>query len=484
MEAYFDELISLNPFMATFLGHKHHDNIWVNTLSTEYRRKMDALVRKHAKKEMPVDEKRVFKFLEKDYWEGRKYHFEWMPISSHNNLIIDFDFVNKSIYSKNKTAEIARHYGFMDEIKSMKRNMRLGMKKGLVIPERIRQKLVESIETFVAKDAFISNEYRECVIDFLKFLRDEYKGRESIGMLALPQGREMYCYLVRSYTTLDITPEEIHKLGLKEVARIWRQMRELGLDIKKIVARKSSYYDNVDELLRGYEKIRDEAKLIVEQNFWQQVKPFEVKQVPKTMEATSAGAFYMPPGGKRPGVFYVNTRDFKENPKYNMKALGLHEGIPGHHYQFEFIHELGLPNWRQHAIDSIAFVEGWALYAESLGEYKGEEMLGKLTYEMFRAVRLVVDTGLHYYGWTFDQAVNYMVKYLPAMTFSEIVTEVERYACMPGQAVCYKIGELTIKELRRKWKGDIRDFHQYILEGGILPLEIVKEKLINKLSYS
>lgn len=478
MEAYFDELLKLNPFMAAFLGDRSRDSEWVNSLSPEYQKAMDALVRKHMHAKMLGEERAIFDVLARDYWEGRKYKLEWMPITSFNNPIVDFAFLNKTIYPKNHKALLARHRGFMEEIKSMKRNMRTGMKHGMVIPERIRLKVVESLEQFAAHEAFASVAYKECVMDFVAFVRDEYRGRATDGMWALPSGKQMYAYLVRSQTTVDITPEEVHALGVKEVARIWREMKQLGLDMKAMAGDKKYYYNDVGALLKGYEKIRDEVQdTIVKKNFWHAVKPFEVQAVPRSMEATSAGAFYMPPGGRRPGVFYVNTRDFKENPKYNMRALCLHEGVPGHHYQFQYMKERGLARWRQHAIDSTAFVEGWALYAEGLGTYGREDMVGRLTYEMFRACRLVVDTGLHYYGWDFERAVKYMTRYLPAMSRSEIVTEVERYICIPGQAVCYKIGELTLLELKRGWKGDVRDFHERVLGGGVLPLSVVKDNV-------
>lgn len=170
-----------------------------------------------------------------------------------------------------------------------------------------------------------------------------------------------------------------------------------------------------------------------------------------------------------------------------MMALSLHEGKPGHHFQFQYMIETKVPIYRQYAVNNIAFVEGWALYAESLGNYKNSpyEYFGKLTYELFRAVRLVVDTGIHYYNWTMEDAVAYMTRHL-ALSRSEIETEVFRYICIPAQAVCYKIGERRLHALKQKYlkafghsTQSVKDFHKYVLEDGIIPLSILERKINN-----
>jgi uncharacterized protein (DUF885 family) len=308
----------------------------------------------------------------------------------------------------------------------------------------------------------------------------------------------MYRYLVRSMTTLDIKPEFVHRLGFQEVKRLTDEINTVKVLLgypstmslyefnQVMIENSKNYYKNQERLMRGFKQIqKDIQEQVIPRNFYTGVEPYAIKPVPRSLEATSAGAFYYPGSGSRKGTFFVNMRDMKENAKYNMMALSLHEGVPGHHYQFQYMIENKTPVHRQYAINGTAFVEGWALYAESLGNYKNDpyDYFGKLTYEMFRAVRLVVDSGIHYYNWTYHEAVDYMVKHV-AISKSEIETEVQRYICLPGQALCYKVGERKIMSMKQKYiavfgSGDtnIKQFHKLILEDGIIPLSLLEAKM-------
>jgi uncharacterized protein (DUF885 family) len=330
------------------------------------------------------------------------------------------------------------------------------------------------------------------------------------GVWKLPNGKAYYAYLLRNHTTVDISPEEVFQLGKKEVERITAEMKQI-LDslghkdstktpqdfLQDFNKEKRFLYANTDQ---GRQKAIDEYQRLIDhidKNMGQifDIRPkakVQVKRIPKFKEKTAPGAYYETPArdGSRPGVFYANLRDMNEIVKYGMPTLAYHEAVPGHHFQLAIQGELkGLPMFRT-VIPFTAYAEGWALYAERLakeyGFYKNDPYgdLGRLQAEIFRAVRLVVDAGIHYKRWTRAQAIDYMVKNT-GMTKSEVVSEIERYIVIPGQACAYKIGQLKILELRAKAKKalgdkfDIKKFHNVILKNGAVPLSIL-EKLVNK----
>jgi uncharacterized protein (DUF885 family) len=324
------------------------------------------------------------------------------------------------------------------------------------------------------------------------------------GVWKLPNGKAYYAYLLRNHTTVDISPEEVFQLGKKEVERITAEMKQI-LDslghkdstktpqdfLQDFNKEKRFLYANTDQ---GRQKAIDEYQRLIDhidKNMGQifDIRPkakVQVKRIPKFKEKTAPGAYYETPArdGSRPGVFYANLRDMNEIVKYGMPTLAYHEAVPGHHFQLAIQGELkGLPMFRT-VIPFTAYAEGWALYAERLakeyGFYKNDPYgdLGRLQAEIFRAVRLVVDAGIHYKRWTRAQAIDYMVKNT-GMTKSEVVSEIERYIVIPGQACAYKIGQLKILELRAKAKKalgdkfDIKKFHNVILKNGAVPLSIL-----------
>lgn len=330
------------------------------------------------------------------------------------------------------------------------------------------------------------------------------------GVWKLPNGKAYYTHLLRNHTTTNISPEQVFQLGKQEVERITAEMKHI-LDslgykdstktpqdfLQQFNKEKRFLYANTDE---GRQKAIDEYQRLInhiDQNMGQifDIRPkakVKVKRIPKFKEKTAPGAYYESPAmdGSRPGVFFANLRDMNEIVKYGMPTLAYHEAVPGHHFQLAIQGELeGLPMFRT-VIPFTAYAEGWALYAERLakeyGFYKNDPYgdLGRLQAEIFRAVRLVVDAGIHYKRWTREQAIDYMLKNT-GMPKSEVVSEIERYIVMPGQACAYKVGQLKILELRAKAKKalgdkfDIKKFHNVILTNGAVPLTIL-EKLVNK----
>lgn len=327
------------------------------------------------------------------------------------------------------------------------------------------------------------------------------------GVDRLPGGKEYYALALKQNTTTDYTADEIHQLGLDEAARITREMDAIlvsqGLTQGTVAERtkklgedpKHLFPDNDDgraQILTEYDRLLKEVLGIAPQYFATiPSTKLEVRRVPPASEKGSAGAYYNPAAldGSRPGVFYANLRDPKETPKWSMKTLAYHEGIPGHHFQIAIAQNLtGLPLIRQQPLFT-AYSEGWALYAELLakemGMYKDDPLgdLGRLQAEIFRAARLVVDTGIHAKGWSREKAIEYMVG-VTGMAETDVTTEIERYMSIPGQACAYKVGQLKFLALREKARlalgnrFDIKAFHKVILESGAVPLTVL-ERLVD-----
>lgn len=351
------------------------------------------------------------------------------------------------------------------------------------------------------------------------FLRDEYLPacRDTVGISDMPGGREYYDFALKGHTTLDLTADQIHETGLKEVARIKAEM--MGVIARSDFPRKNElqgdelfgafteylrtderfYFDTAEELLAAY---RDIAKRIdgeMPRLFRKLPRlPYGVREMPSFMAAESPTAYYYPgsPENGVAGFFVANTYALDQRPKYEMIALTLHEAVPGHHHQIALAQELadggaGLHEWRT-TLGYTGFVEGWALYAERLGLEMGDpphglftdpyDDFGRLSYEMWRAMRLVVDTGIHSKGWTRQQAIDYMLAN-SGLSQTNIEREVDRYIGWPGQATAYKIGELHIRALRASAERelgdrfDLRGFNDALLENGAVPLEVLTEQI-------
>jgi len=337
---------------------------------------------------------------------------------------------------------------------------------------------------------------------FLAFMRDEYipGTRESLGAYDMPDGRAYYAYKIRYYTTLDLSAEEIHQIGLKEVARIRAEMdaiiEQVGFQgnypqFLQFLRTDPRFYANTPEelLMRAawIAKTMD-GKLPALFKTLPRL-PYTVNPVPEHMAPTYTAGRYVPPpeGGTQPGQYWVNTYDLKSRPLYTLTALTLHEAVPGHHLQGSLAREQSAqPDFRQYDYIS-AYGEGWGLYSEFLGVESGMykdpyDNFGRLTYEMWRACRLVIDTGIHALGWTREQALDYMSSNT-ALSLHEVTTEIDRYISWPGQALAYKLGELKIRELRRLAEQglgerfDLREFHDRVLANGSVPLDVLEQSI-------
>ncbi|MGH8496318.1 MAG: DUF885 domain-containing protein [Gammaproteobacteria bacterium] len=368
------------------------------------------------------------------------------------------------------------------------------------MPEGIEQSERERLRDAAAQ-AF-EDEVRPAFGKLQAYLAETYvpQARRSIAMKDLPDGQDWYAMLVRQMTTTDMQPKEIHELGLSEVRRIRAEMDEVieasGFDgsfeeFKTFLRTDPQFFfEDAGELLEGYRDIAKRADPELIKLFGHLPRlPYGVVPVPAYAEKSQTTAYYQ--GGSieagRPGEFFANTYALETRPKWEMEALTLHEAVPGHHLQISIQQELeGLP-WFRRFGGFTAYVEGWGLYAESLGDEMGfygdpYSRFGQLTYEMWRAIRLVVDTGIHSLGWSRQQAIDFFMEN-SAKTEHDIVVEIDRYIVSPGQALAYKIGELKFKELRERAKNelgesfDVRAFHDEVLGSGALPLDVLETRI-------
>lgn len=410
--------------------------------------------------------------------------------------------------------------------------MKKGMKKGYVLPKALTEKLIPQFEAMVtekpedhlyftaitklpatldaATQQKLTKAYRETIQNQLvpsfqrmvAFLKNEYlpQTRKSSGIGSLEGGKEWYTALAKQWTTTTKTPDEIHQLGLQEVARIKKEMEK----VKNQVGFKGSiieFFDFVrnkkelmpftspDEVIANFEKIHSTIKPHVDKLFSLQPKtPFRVKRTEAFREKTASAEYVQGAiDGSRPGTFYVPIPDVTKYNYYGDEDLFLHEAIPGHHFQISLQQEnKSLPDFRKFNWFG-AYGEGWALYTESLGFELGlyrdpYQYFGMLSSEMHRAIRLVVDTGIHTKEWTREQAIAYSLAN-EAESEASIIAEIERYMAIPGQALSYKIGQLKIMELRKKaekemgQRFDIKKFHQIVLESGVMPLALLEQKV-------
>ena len=411
-------------------------------------------------------------------------------------------------------------------------NMREGIKEGRTIPQVVLRGYEVTITTHIVQDAeesaffvpfqsfpkSLTEEQKndiykngeksilENVIpafqSFLSFFEKEYfpNARKTLGAFELPNGDEFYQYKIKQFTTLDLTADEIHEMGLKEVERIRKEMEKIISDVKfngsfdqflDFLRTDSRFYAKTPEQLlkeASYIAKKMDAKL---PSLFKTLPrlPYGVAPVPDDLAPKYTGGRYSGPakGSNEPGYYWVNTYKLNVRPLYNLEALTLHEGVPGHHLQNSIAAEIAnVPEFRKRLGISV-FGEGWGLYSEFLGIEAGfykdpYSNFGRLTYEMWRACRLVVDTGIHSMGWSRQKVIDYLSKNT-ALPIHECTTETDRYIAWPGQALAYKIGELKIKELRNYAtnelgdKFDVREFHDAILWGGELPLKLLEDNI-------
>lgn len=524
LELYFNDYLKLNPSFGSFLGRREFDDDYENPLSSEYKKNIKKIISKYKNGPMKtLDDKVLRNIIEEKIRENKVKNLDLLPfLYSFSNTIIEFTSNNRQFYPLETSQDfenlVIRHKKYMKFIDSCIKQMKEGMKCRVVLSKFICKRMIERLDNFYNEKSYIIEEvpekyagifkqYRRKLKRLIVFIKTKYlkKCINGDGLYYLPNGRNMYKYFVKAKTTTDKSPSEIHQIGLKEVTRLKCELESLKTKMgfgnltllqfyDKMRNDPNNYYTTSADVLQGYENARIEIEQkIMPKYFRTQVTPFEIKAVPTELEEGSAGAYYYPGSRSgRPGTFYVNMRDVSKtpngNPKFDMVALTLHEGNPGHHYQFQYALDKNIPEYRVYAIDGTAYSEGWGLYAESLGDALYDQttavgrfnFYGRLNYEMFRALRLVVDTGIHYYGWSHKKALNYMLKY-SSLEKSELDVEVERYICWPGQALAYKIGQMFISDLKTEYMkkpgANIKDFHEKVLENGVLPLELLGKQL-------
>jgi uncharacterized protein (DUF885 family) len=528
------------PTFASHLGDKRYNDRWPDV-------SLAAIARRHDHQQAvlkqidAIDPQQLSAADRLNYQLFRKeiandmeqYAFRWflVPLDQRSGIQTENELADALSFTSVKDYEdwINRMQAFPKYLNQTIELMRTGIKERLVQPKVVMRRIPEQIKKQIVTDPADSLYYkpfkkfpkdiasseqsrlkntaaeaiREHVVPayqrFAKFFDDEYLPAcfEEVGAWQLPRGQEFYAMRARHFTTTSMTPEEIHAIGLAEVARIRKEMeaivKEVGFQgtfqefLADLRTNKKFYYDTPEELLSAYQALGKRIDPTLTKLFKTLPRiPYGIEPIPDHIAPDTTTAYYRQPSadGVRPGTYFVNLYRPETRPKYEMEALSLHEAVPGHHLQIALQAELGdLPPFRRYG-GFTAFVEGWGLYAESLGDELGcykdpYSKFGQLTYEMWRAVRLVVDTGMHSKQWTREQAIKFF-KENTAKTELDIVNEIDRYIAWPGQALAYKIGELKIKELRARAKAklgdkfDIREFHDVVLRQGAVPLDVLE----------
>lgn len=474
----------------------------------------------------------VFGWLAESNIAESEFQTYLMPITNRSGFHVQFAELYRDVplrTVKDYENYIARLRGFKKYAEQHAALLREGIKQKMVLPAVVLVGIEESVEAHIVDDPEKSVLYKafadfpdtfskedcqrlrdegkkaiaESIVpgyrEFLAFLTKEYlpAARDDISASTLPRGREFYRHRVRRFTTLDISPEEVHEIGMREVKRIRAEMDE--------VRKKAKFDGDLDAFVehlrndqRFYattpEQLMERTALVLKKmdgelpGLFKTLPrtPYGIRPVPDYIARKTTTAYYSPApaDGTRAGFYYVNTYDLKSRPLYEIEALSLHEAVPGHHLQIAIQQELtGMPNFRRFA-PITAYVEGWGLYSERLGLECGFYQdpysdFGRLSYEMWRACRLVVDTGMHYLGWSRERAIEFMGENT-ALARHNIVTEVDRYISWPGQALAYKMGELKIRQLRAKTEEalgerfDVREFHDVVLSSGAVPLAVLE----------
>ena len=547
-ENYFKEKNELSPLEATFNGQNEQNDKLVFEMTDAYRSKKKAFFEKYLSELKNIDFDKLSE-EEKNSYDIIKWEAEVgiSLLEQNGNLtpINQFDGTHLTM-GQLASAESAQPFKTVDDYEKFHKRldlytvwidsaivyMKKGMDKNVVLPKALAAKVVPQFETLITPKAEdnlfyssckkfpteftqqqkdeLSKKYAATISEKLipqfqkmvKFLNEEYvpKCRTTSGIGSLNNGNELYKSLVKQWTTTTKTPEEIHELGLKEVARIKSEMEKVKtqvgfsgtiIEFFDYVRNKPELkpFKKPEEVIANFEKYHKIIKPNVDKLFSLQPKtPFQIKRTEAFREKT-ASAEYMQGAtdGSRPGTFYVPIPDVKNYNYYADEDLFLHEAIPGHHFQISLQQEnAALPDFRKFNWFG-AYGEGWALYTESLGKELGlyndpYQYFGMLSSEMHRAIRLVVDTGIHSKGWNREQAIKYSLEN-EAESEASIIAEIERYMAIPGQALSYKIGQLKIIELRKKAETEMKDkfdvkvFHQKVLESGVMPLALLEKKI-------
>lgn len=549
LDSYYQKGLELNPLNATFAGINTYNDQFPNFLSDAYHEKAKAHfttfrdeLRNYADADLSESEQLSKAILNWDCdMNLRQLSFkndQLLPINQMwtLNLMVG-QLASGASAQPFATVEDYKNWlqrldGYNEWLKSAKQRMQEGIQQEFVLPKSLIKKVIPQFEVLAANDVEnhlfytpiknfpadfsdadkkqLTDSYTKILTEKLipsfdelyQFLKGDYlkAGKETSGISAIPYGEAYYDHSIKNYTTTNMTADEIHELGLKEVARILAEMEKVKTqvgfkgDIKAFFNfvrenKELMPYTEPQQIIDNFNAIHDRMKPQIEKLFDVKPKtPFEVRRTEAFREA-SASAEYNPGSldGTRPGIFYTPIPNATKYNVFSDEALFLHEAIPGHHYQISLTQENeDLPGFRK-TLWYSAYGEGWALYTESLGKELGlytdpYQYFGMLGMEMHRAIRLVVDTGLHAKGWTREQAIEYSLNN-EAESEASIISEIERYMANPGQALSYKIGQLKIRELRAKAekelgdKFDIRQFHNQVLSTGCIPLQLLEDKI-------
>lgn len=562
VDEYFEAILELNPLFATSIGDHRFDDQMTISISKEFREKQMLVTKKYLEKGKGISAKKLgiedsltyamfMSDLQSDL-DLQKVDIDYlMPFNQFSSFFSDFaELASGSSFVTFDTALdytnfLKRSAVVPAYIDTMIANMQEGISKGITTPKILVEEGLKQLQSLLVPnykesvfyqplltldtkvkgeeaakikasyESMIQNQIYPSYKKLEEYVAGTYlsQSRTTDGLAALPGGKEFYRALVRNYTTTDLTPEEIHKMGISEVERIQKEFEsvkdQMGFngDLPAFFASlkektpKLYPFHTAQEVIDAYFAIYKKVMEKIPDYFHLKPKAkFEIRQV-EDFKAENASEAYQPAAGdgSRPGIFWVPIPHPTEYAAKDMECLFLHEAIPGHHFQISIQQELPHLSRYRKFMGNTSYIEGWALYAESLGKDLGMytdpiQWVGRLTLEMHRAIRLVVDTGLHFYGWSRDQAVQYSLDHEPT-DVRDVKTEIDRYMAIPGQAVSYKVGELKIQELKKRAKQMLItsytdwEFNDEIIQNGSLPLSVldaevdrfIKEKLSGKL---
>ena len=549
-QAYFDESMQMNPISATFVGINDYNDRFNPPINQQNLAQFLAFEEKYLAKIKSIDATALsgqdllsYEIFLRDREvaiKGEQFPGHLIPIHQMGGAHSYFASLGSGKSAQPFNTEIdyrnfiSRAQGFATYMDSAIVAMKQGIEKSIVLPKPLIKKVLPQLQVHMVEDVtqsvfyapletlkenknitdvekkHITKDYIDTIKNIIipaygrmhQFMQQSYlpRGRDTVGLHDLPDGKAWYEYRIETNTTLPLTADEIHTFGQQEVARILGEMTkvketvefegDLPAFFEFLRTDEQFFFDSEQALIDGYTQVKEKIDSRVPMLF--EVFPkadYEVRAVEAFRAASSAGASYQSPApdGSRPGIFYINAYNLKAQPKYLMETLSVHEAAPGHHFQIAIQQEVeSLPDFRKFGGYTV-FAEGWALYAESLGKEMGlftdpYMWYGRLSDEQLRAMRLVVDTGLHAFSWTRQQAIDFMTDN-SSLALTDIEAEVERYIAIGGQAVSYKVGQRHIRMLRNKAqealgeKFDVKRFHTQILIDGALPMPILEAKI-------
>ena len=543
LDEHWEWALSNSPEMASRLGDRRYNQEWndqsLDAIEQRHKDTREFLRRTYAidRNALPAEEQlnyELFRRQLQDQVDSHEFQGYLLPFSQRggvqnlNNLTNQLRLVTVQDYD-DWLARLGKIDKVIDQtIELAERGRKTGVVSPRILMDRIPDQIAVQLVEFAADSPFFKpfenlpesfaaaerERLRAAATEIIedtvlpayreldRYFNKKYlpAARDSIGLSELPNGNAWYEYLARSFTTTRMTPDEIHRLGLEEVSRIRGEMEQIIQEVEfdgsfadflvYLRTDPQFYFDNPDDLYDAYLATSKRIDPELVKLFGKLPRmPYGVKPIPESIAPDTTTAYYSRPAadGSRAGIYWVNLYRPEVRPKYEIEVLSVHEAMPGHHLQIALQQELdGMPNFRRF-MGFTAFVEGWGLYSERLGYDLGlyqdpYSRFGQLTYDMWRAVRLVVDTGMHYKGWTRQQAIDFF-KDNAAKAEYDIVNEIDRYILMPGQALAYKIGQLKILQIRERAAiqlgedFDIRTFHDELLGAGALPLDLLEQRM-------